>query len=165
MLNAVPNALRTAARAQVMRHPNAFEAEIQRRQVTRSFGAESGIAGGLPTLGGIAVMDGEDEAEVAYRVLGSAHVLFTSAYEGTTIADRGDAAEPTEVVMAMIEPDVLGAFDVKDGDLVMLMPGAGVVITYEVTNVINAVNIPPYVPKYELSVQGDLGFNAASARD
>lgn len=159
MLNAVPNAIRVAARAQVLRHPNSFKAEVQRRRVVRTAGAEDGMAGGLPTLGGIGVMDSEDEAEIDYELLGPAHVLFTSQYEGTTLADRGDSAEPMEVVQAMIEPDVAGAFDVKDGDLVMLLPGAGVVITYEVTNVISAVNIAPYVPRYELSAQGDLAFS------
>lgn len=158
MLTAVPNALRIAARAMVTRHPNAFEAQVMRRNVTRTAGAEAGEAGGLPTLGGLAVMDPEDEAEVEYSLLGTARVLFTTMYEPSTMADNRESPEAAANALALIEPDLPGAFEPKDGDLVMLMPGAGVVIPYEVTNVLNQVNIPPYVPKYELSAQGDLSF-------
>ena len=161
MLPNVPNAMRAASRAMTLRHPNAFEGQLMRRQVTRTAGAESGEAGGLPTLGGLTVMDPEDEPEVDYELLGDVKVLFTDQYQGTTMADRGDAPESMATGMAMTEPLQEGLFAPKDGDMVMIMPGAGVVIPYEVTNVINAVNIPPYVPKYELSGQGDLMFAAA----
>ncbi len=70
----------------------------------------------------------------------------------------------------MIEPvadpvDGVPAFDIRDGDLIMVQPGDGVVIPYEVTNVLNLVNIPPFVTKYELSAQGDLMFLPEVAAD
>lgn len=164
MLNAVPNAVRKASRVATLRHPNAFDGQLMRRVVKRTEGAEAGEAGGLPTLGGLAVMDPEDEPEVDYELMGDVRVLFTDQYQGTTMADRGDAPESMGTAMAMIEPLEEGQFAPKDGDLVMLMPGAGVVIPYEVTNVINAINIPPYVAKYELSAQGDLVFAAGLER-
>jgi hypothetical protein len=158
MLNQVPIAMRIAARAMVMRHPNSIDCQVWRRQVTRTAGAASGSAGGLPTLGGLTVMDSDDEPQVDYSLLGDAKVHFTGLYERTTLADAKDSAVAQTVSESLIEPVVEGAFEPKDGDLVMVMPGAGVVITYEVTNVLNTVNIPPFLPKYELGMQGDMVF-------
>lgn len=156
MLNRVPEAARIANRAMVTRHPNAMVCQVWRKSVTRTLGAGATLVGGLPTLGGLAVLDQEDEAEVEYTLIGTGKVLFAGVYEGTTLNDSRDAAEGMATALASIEPDVAGAFEPKDSDLIMAEPGGGIVIPYEVTRVINAVNIPPYVPKYELSAQGDL---------
>jgi hypothetical protein len=159
MLTQVPNGLRQANRIMVLRHPNAVDALVFRRSVTRTAGAGAGNAGGLPTLGGLTVMDSEDEPEVSYIELGQAKVLFTGAYERQTINDRRDAPEAAPLGEALIEPtSAPAAFDIRDGDMVHVLPGLGTVIPFEVTNVINTVNIPPYVPRYELSAQGDLLF-------
>lgn len=159
MLTNVPQAQRAAARVMVLRHPNAFDAEVYRKEVTRTAFAPGAAVGGLPTLGGVAVLDPEDEAEVNYVLLGEAKVLFAGIYERTEIHDSREAAEQQAVSEAMIEPVTLGAFEPKDSDLIMVMPGAGVVVPYEVTSVINATAIPPYVPKYQLSVQGEMPFD------
>lgn len=158
MLNQVAVTMRRAHRAMVLRHPNALDCQVWRRAVTRTVGAEAGTLGGLPTLGGIAVMDSDDEVQAEYELLGTGKVLFTGMYAGSQLSDRRDAAMPdADASLALIEPDDCAAgWEPKDGDLVMGMPGAGVVITWEVTSVMNTVNIPPYVPKYELSPQGDL---------
>ena len=156
MLNQVPNGMRVAQRGVVLRHPNAMDCQVWRRRVTRTDGAD-GELGGLPTLGGIGVTDSEDEPESDYELLGSGKVLFTGGYEGSVLQDNKDSAEGITGI-ALIEPLEAGSFTPKDSDLVMAMPGGGVVIPYEVTNVLNTVNIPPYVAKYELSPQGDLLF-------
>lgn len=157
MLNQAAAAMRVANRAMVTRHRNAMDCQVYRKTVTRTAGAESGSLGGLPSLGGMGVIDSEDEAQVDFTLLGEGKVLFTQRYEGSTLADRRDNAEAT-TGEALIEPNEEGAFEPKDGDLIMAMPGAGVVITYEVSRVLNVVNIPPYVAKYELEPQGDLMF-------
>lgn len=162
MLNNVAIAVRRGSRLVVLNHRNAIEATIMRRTVTRTAGAEAGTMGGLPTLGGIGVMDPEDEPEVDYAPLGPAKVLFAEPYQPTTMSDRRDAPEAATAI-ALIEPITEGLFDIKDGDLVMLSPGGGVVIPYEVTNVLNTVNIPPYAPRYELSAQGVLSFDGEIA--
>jgi hypothetical protein len=163
VLNNVAIAVRRSNRIVVLRHPNAIDASVLRRRVVRTAAAEGGDMGGLPTLGGIGVMDAEDEPEVEYDSLGPAKVLFTEQYQPTTMADRRDAPEAMPTAQALIEPITEGLFDIKDGDLVMLNPGAGVTIPYEVTNVINAVNIPPYAQRYELSAQGVLAFDGEIA--
>lgn len=165
MLNQVPQALRAANRTMVLRHPNSMPCQVWRKVVTRTLGAGPDLVGGIPTLGGMAVLDPEDEAQVDYTMIGAGMVLFAGVYEGTKLSDARDAPEAMATALAMIEPDEAGAFEPKDSDLIMAMPGGGVVIPYEVTNVVNAVNIPPYVPKYELSAQGDLMFAAGLAAE
>lgn len=154
MLNRVAQGLRTANRTVVKHHPNSMECQVLRRSTTRTAGA-GGTLGGQPTLGGLGVMDPEDETEVDYEVLGDAYILFTGRFEPASLSDRRDAPESV-VGEATIEPVECDAFEPKDGDLVMVMPGGGVVVSYEVTKVLSTVNIPPYVPKYELSPQGDM---------
>lgn len=160
MLNQVPNALRKANRTMVMRHPNSMECQVWRLKATRTAGAQAGNEGGLPTLGGLAVMKADDEPEVEYEMLGSGMVQFCGVYEPTTLSDARDnaEAEATAIAPALIEPLVENGFECKPNDMVMVMPGGGVVVTYEVTRVLNTVNIPPYVPKYELSALGDMMF-------
>lgn len=158
MLNQVPQGLRIGARGMVLRHPNAMDCRVYRRRVVRTAGAEAGDMGGAPTLGGLGVMDTEDEPQVDYDDLGAGKVLFGGQnYAGAEMSDRRDFAEAAEAE-AMVEPITEGGFSCKDGDLVMVMPGAGVVVTYEVTSVLNTVNIPPFLEKYRLSPQGDLMF-------
>lgn len=158
MLNQVAETMRRANRAMVLRHPNALDCQVWRRKVTRTAGAEAGTIGGLPTLGGLTVMDSDDEPEADYELLGEGRVLFAGTYQPTALSDRRDVAMPDDQQpgIALIEPVECGAFEPKDGDLVMGMPGAGIVVTWEVTGVLNTVNIPPYVPKYELMPQEDL---------
>lgn len=159
MLTQVPAALRIAARAMVNRHPNAMDCQVWRKMVTRTFGTEAGSLGGLPTLGGLAVLKSDDEAEVNFELLGEGKCLFASIYEPSTLSDRRDNAEAgPDAAPAMIEPATAGAFAPGPGDLVMCMPGFGIVITYEVIQVLNTVNIPPYLPKYMLAAQSDLMF-------
>ena len=158
MLNRVPEAMRVANRAMVTRHQNSIDGQLYRRELTRTFGTEAGNVGEIPTLGGLTVMERGDEAEFDYTLLGDCKVLFITEYEGTEFTNNLDSPESMAVGMALIEPVVAGAFQPILKDLVMLMPGGGVVIPYQVTNMLSQVNVPPYVPKFELSQQGDINF-------
>ena len=160
MLTRVPEAMRVANRAMVLRHPNAMDCQVLRKAVQRTAGASGPAIGGLPTLGGMAVLSNDDEAEVDYQPVGDGKLLFTGVFQAIKTQDRGDAPEATPVGEAMIEPLAEGAFQVKDGDLVLAMPGGGVVVPYECTKVLTYLNIPPYVQKVELAAQGDALFDS-----
>lgn len=158
MLNAVPLALRTAARNTVLRHPNAFDCVVMRRENLRTVGAEAGTMGGEQTLGGMGMMDADDEPQTDYAPVGDGKMLFNGIKPPSTMSNAGDVSESEmEVpVEALIEPLVDGGFTCKDSDLVMIFPGGGVVITFEVTKPLTSVHIPPYVAKFEVQAQGDL---------
>jgi hypothetical protein len=158
MLNSVPASMRTAARNMVLRHPNAIRCTVMRRSVTRTTEAEAGIVGGELSLGGIGTLGADDEPEVNFQDIGEARVLFVGVRPPTSMTDNGDASEaeaPTPME-AMVEPMMEGAFTCKDADLLMLRPGAGVVITFEVLRQIAQVHIPPYVTKFEIQAQMDM---------
>jgi hypothetical protein len=153
----VPAAARKAARIMVTRHPLSKPAQVLRKTVVRTEGAESGPAGGLPSIGGIAMLESTDESQVEYVPLGMVRVLFTG-FEGAKLADLRDAAEPEASSVALVEPETEGEFEVKTDDLIMVMPGEGIVVGYSVDQVISGVNIAPFVPKVTLVPQGDLMF-------
>lgn len=158
MLNQVPLSMRAAARNMVLRHPNAIDCTVMRRRVTRTSEAQAGMAGGELSLGGIGTLGADDEAEVDYDEIGEARVLFAGVRPPTSMTDAGDAseAEASTPMEALVEPVTEGAFNCKDADLLMLMPGAGVVITFEVLKQIAQVHIPPYVAKFEIQAQMDM---------
>lgn len=159
MLNLVPAGMRQAARQMVIRHGNSMDCTIYRKVVARTVGTEAGTMGNLPTMGGLGVTEAEDETEVDYQPLGEGKILFGGVYEKTNYNDAKDSAEQQQQSEALFEPTVAGDFELRKSDLVMAMPGGGVVIPYEVAGVINNVNIPPYVPKYVLVPQGELMFD------
>jgi hypothetical protein len=165
MLTQVPEAMRKRNRLLVLNHPNAMDCELWRKVQKRTFGTGTSEIGGLPTLGGLAVLDNEDETEPEYVCMGEGKVLFLGIYERTTMHNSGDAAEQQDVSEALIEPKMIGAWAPKDSDLIQAYPGCGVVLPYEVTRELNTANIPPYAVKYELRSQGDLLFDSALATE
>lgn len=155
MLNKVPTAINRAVRVVVTRHPNRQECLVMRKKVTRAApGGEE--MGGIPTLGGIGVLDTEDEAEVEYEETGWGLVLFTGQYDGTPLNDGDTNPIAASAREAIVEPEQEGAFIADKGDLVMLMPGADIVIPYEVVGVLSTVDIPPYTRKLVLNARDDL---------
>ena len=93
MLTLVPTAQRLAARQMVMRHGNSMDATVYRKVAQRTTGAGAGPLGGLPSLGGMAVLDNEDEPQVDFQPLGTGKLLFTGVYEKTQLNDARDAAD------------------------------------------------------------------------
>jgi len=161
MLTSVANGIRIANRNFVLRHPNGFDALVFRRTVTRTYGAAAGSMGGMPTLGGIGVLDADEEPEISYDPLGDARVVFTGVREPSGMSDTRDVSNtpmdmPREV---LFEPVVSGAIEPKDGDLLCILPGAGIVFTYEVTDILAQIHIPPYVMRLQVQAQGDQAFS------
>jgi hypothetical protein len=138
-----------------------MDCEVWRKLVLRTApGGEE--MGGRPTLGGLAVLTGDEEPEFEYQRLGEGRIYFTDRYDGQlSTVDRGDSlAQDVVLVQALIEPLEAGAFTIKKEDLVGVMPGGGVLIGYEVFDIPGSVNIYPYTSKYVLAprdVLTDLG--------
>ena len=71
MLNSVPKAINDAARTVTLRHPNRMDATVWRKEVNRT---ASGEVGGMPNIGGVGVLDSEDEADYSYEPVGDAAI-------------------------------------------------------------------------------------------
>jgi hypothetical protein len=165
MLTVVPNAVNAATRQVVLRHPNTMDCVVWRKVIKRieqdpDSGEESVDATGMPTLGGMGVMRGEDEADFDYVEIGPAKCLFAGPFVPTDLNERDDAPLQANMQEAQIaclaDPGTPEYFDADTGHLVMITPGLSVVLAYEVVTVTGAANIPPYVRKLVLNPRDDL---------
>lgn len=164
MLNTVPAAVSAAARQVVLRHPNSMPCSVWRKVVTRvEADPETGDPsemGGSPTLGGMGVLRSEDEAEFNYVERGPGHCLFCGVHQPSDMNERDDAVLQAAMQEAQVEstagPGQDGHFIADSGDLVIITPGLGTALAYEVASVLSTVNIPPYVRKLVLNPRDDL---------
>lgn len=162
MLNAVPAAINAAARAVTLRHPNAQDATIYAKRVKRS---EPGTVGGLPVLGGLGVMDSEDEADYEYIERGDARVLFAGIYAGQAgnVLDADDGVTYAEglieaTIECVLDPSNPLFFIPDKNDVVMVEVSATIIMPYEVVGNTSTTNIPPYTRKYLLQPRSDIDF-------
>lgn len=147
MLTAVPEQASRAARQVVIHHPNSIPCVVFRKKALRT-AAES--IGGLPSVGGMGLLDSEDEAAYEYEELGEGKVLFSGVYSASpgNVIDSDDGVSYAEGVMeCRVEPLVEGAFMVDKHDQIQALPGNGFVISYEVVGITSPTSIPPYVRK------------------
>ena len=164
MLNNVPTQINKAARLVTLRHPNAMDCTVYRKTVNRTAATSSA---GMPTIGGLGVLDSEDEADYTYQEIGDAKIVFTGQFqtqgnnwnEGDTQLNYPDA--PVEALIECVLDPSDPAFFVADSkDMVMVMPGAGIALAYEVASTTGQVNIPPFTRKYMVTPRsdGDVGI-------
>ena len=161
MIKNVPVNTNKAMRAVVLKHPNSFEAEVYRKKILR---ADTGTMGGLPTLGGMGVLDSEDEDNFEVVKLGDARMLPCEPFQISSVTDRQDGIDTAEGVLlyCMVEsvaaPDQDGYFQLKTHDFVFLVVWGGITVGYEVEGVETNINIPPYTRRYILNKRDDLQF-------
>jgi hypothetical protein len=141
-----------AARLVTLRHPNSIDCMVYQKKITRHDSEpDTGMAGGLPTQGGLGVLVSDDEADIDYVKIGMGKLLFTGQFAGGELPSdsavlNADAAQ-LEAQIELIEP----GYVIHKGDMIGLMPGAGIVIGYEVMDLLGPVNIPPYITKFRLA--------------
>lgn len=154
MLSNVSIQAQRGQRQVTLRHPNSMACTVYRKQVLRTSEEE---VGGLPDMGGVGVLDSEDEAAYTYPELGDAKVLFMGVYQGdNNLIDSDDGVTYSEGVMeCQIEPLTEGAFEIKKHDRFDVFPGNGMIIPYEVVGRTAPSAIPPYVTKYLVQPRQD----------
>lgn len=168
MLTSVPVAINASQRQVVLRHPNSFDAVVSRKQFQR---VETDPATGLPsemgatpTLGGMGVLRGEDEAEWEYVELGPAKLLFAGPgpFQPMDMNERDNglvAETQREVLIECIAmPGDVGHFLADTSDLVVITLAPGVAIVFDVATVSGTVNIPPYTRRLVLNPRDDLAY-------
>lgn len=164
MLNQIPVNTNKAMRAVVLRHPNAMECAAFRKVVKRTDPHTPGAMGGMPTLGGMGVLDSEDEDDFDVVSLGDAFLLPCELFQPSNMNDRDDGIDAGEGVMlfCMIEPEACPGddayFNLQKHDYVFLIVWEGVYIGYEVVGVESNINIPPYTRRYMLNKRDDLKY-------
>lgn len=164
MLSSVAQSVSHSLRQVVLRHPNTMPCTIWRKHVTRvENDPDSGLPsemGGSPTLGGMGVLRSEEEADFEYIELGPGKCLFCGQYQPTDQVERDNAVLQAAMQEAQVEcdaePGTEGYFLADTTDLVLITPGLGTVLAYEVATLTGVANIPPYVRKLVLNPRDDL---------
>lgn len=152
MLNNVPEAINRLARNVVVNHPNAYNCIAVRKRITR---VGSAIVGGIPTLGGMGVINNDDEEQVEWDLLGNGYALKSEIFTPSTMMDRQDTNNGIDEVRFLIEPEDPGLFQVKKHDVIYLVLGP-VRLAYEVIGVETTSDIPPYTQRFVCNRRDDL---------
>lgn len=154
MLSNVALAVRRSARAVTLNHPNRMGCTVYRKVVTRT---EPDSLGGLPTLGGLGVLDDEDEPDFEYQELGDGSLVMLGTYQGGFRSDDNTLLDNpnTPQQEAFIEPLIENAFTLNKHDLISVVIGDAV-LPYEVADITGTVNIPPFTQKYVLQLRDEL---------
>jgi hypothetical protein len=164
MLTQIPVNTNKTMRSVVLRHPNSVEVAAFRKEIKRVDAATPGTMGGLPTLGGMGVLDSEDEDDFDYAPLGDGKLLPCEPFQPSSMVDRNDGIDAAEGVLmyCMVEPvakpDSCDYFELKTRDLVFLIVWEGVYAGYEVVGRETNINIPPFTRRYVLQKRDDLKF-------
>jgi hypothetical protein len=158
VLTNVPTAINKLARNVVINHPNAYNAVMVRKRVTRTGGP---AIGGLPTLGGLGVISNEDEEAIEYDLLGNAYALEAEIFTPGLMMDQQDANNGgIDELRFLIEPEELpgapGSFEVKKNDVMYLILSQSIRLAYEVVGIEATSNIPPYTQRYIVNRRDDL---------
>ena len=156
MLNNVPLAIRRSVRAVTLNHPNRMTCTVYRKVITRT---APDTLGGLPTLGGLGVLEDDDEADFDYQSLGDGVVVMLQAYQGGFRSDDNSLLDNpnTSQQETLLEPLIDDGFTPKKHDLVSIVIGDAL-LPYEITEITGTVNIPPFTQKYVLQLRDELVY-------
>lgn len=166
MLNQVPIQVGRMARNVVLNHPNSMEIQMWRKVILRK---DTGEVAGKPTLGGLGVLDSDDEDDIDWVYLGTGRALRAEMFQPSGMVDRNDANIGfSDEALFLIEPAANsgeeGFFDVRTHDvmkIIIRMPPNYenyATIAYEVTGRETTSDIPPFNIRYKCSLRDDLSF-------
>ena len=137
-----------------------FFAQMFRKRIVRT--APTTI-GGIPTLGGLAVLDSVDEDNIEFEFLGNARAIRTADFAPSLMNDLQDTHNGNgNEYRFIIEPEspsgVPGWFDVKNHDVMYVwMDAVGTVkAAFEVVGVETVNNLAPYSVRYVCNKRADL---------
>lgn len=170
MLSAVPNSINRLARNVVLNHPNSFNCKVFRETVER---VDTGTVAGLPTMGGLGVLDAEDEEKIRHDLVGSGFALPAEGFAPSPMMSAGDANfGPADEFRFLIEPEAEsgapGWFDVRKHDVMYLLLGTGPtppMIAFEIVGTETTSNIPPFTTRYICNRRDDLSVAQSPPTD
>jgi len=122
MSNLISTAMNAALRNVVLHHPHTFHCEIYRKIILRN--SNEHIAG-LPTLGGLGVLDSMDEDDFDYVFVGMGFALPISGFSPASAYQQDDAALEAETNVCFViepeaKPDQSDYFSIKRHDVMYL---------------------------------------------
>ncbi|MDQ7977148.1 hypothetical protein QYH69_07795 [Paraburkholderia sp. SARCC-3016] len=160
MLSTVPQQMNLMARNVTLRHPNSMDCEVYRKVVTRTSDTETE---GYPTLGGMTVLDSEDEAAIDWEEIGPAKLLNCEPFVSAQMVNRDDGIDQANAEMYVMVEFLTPAADpnakvVDKHDVLVIEISTDVKIAYEVMEVDAVVNVPPFARRYRIEKRDLLLF-------
>lgn len=149
----VHNTLHNAARLVTLNHPNAFDAICYQRIFLTNNGQNQ--------IAGVHILGAEDTADVDFKELGMAKVLFVEQWQSSNVIADGINANDSRVkAMALIEPDIENAFELNKNDIFYLIISEEQALCYEIVGIENPVGLPTSMnaKRYLLNKRDDLDF-------
>lgn len=159
MLTSVANSINRSLRLVLVNHPNTCACNIFRKHSERSGETQVGY---YQTLGGLGVLDSEDDDEIAFEYLGNGYILPVDLFAPTTLADTHHVANVGGEKRFLIEPEAtVGSadrFEIRTHDVVYIILSVerDIKIAFEIVAVETVVNIPPYANRYVANRRADL---------
>ena len=172
MLNKLVDAQMCARRRVLLHHPNAVACQVLRKVLKRPDPQVNGV----PTLGGLGVMNADDEEAFDYVFVGNGVAMQVEGGQPSVLVDNADAAlgagaefrfmiEPEEpddqaVPAGFAKPGEAPDPQLKKSDVFYLVFGADpavqVKVAYEVTGLESTAGMAPFAPRYIAIRRDDL---------
>ncbi|NDI85076.1 hypothetical protein [Undibacterium crateris] len=158
MLNSIPKQIAKGARSVTLKHPNAFDCDAYRKVLSRG---SDGQMGGVPTMGGLGVLDSEDEDDVDWHLLGDCKMLQVGTFEPSSFNDRETTldvkyTQMIALIESLADPDTKEYFIADKHDVIFINISESVAIGFEIVDIIGDINIAPYTRKYVLEKRDEL---------
>lgn len=158
MLNNVPGSINRIARNIVINHPNSWECQVYRKSVDR---ANEPNAMGISTLGGLGVMNADDEEDISWDHIGNGYALQAESFMPSPMMDRGDANNgANNEFRFLIEPEqptgMPGNFTIRKRDVIFIVISDEVRLAFEIIDIETVMNISPFATRYIANRRDDL---------
>ena len=158
MLNNIPNSVNRMTRNIVINHPNTWECQVYRKVVDRT---NEPVAMGMPTLGGLGVLNADDEDDISWDHVGNGYVLQAESFMPALMMDRGDANNgQANEFRFLIEPEqptgMPGNFAVRKRDVIFIVISDDVRLAFEIVDIETVMNISPFSIRYIANRRDDL---------
>jgi hypothetical protein len=156
VLTNIPTAINNVVRNVIIHHPNTYGCVVVRKRVMRT-GPES--VGGLPTMGGMAVISADDEEDIAWDLLGNGYAMKAEPFAASQMMDRRDANNGyADEVLYLVIPETIGAFVPSKNDVFYLIIG-NTRLAHEIVAVETTSDIPPFTQRFVCNRRDDLHFS------
>lgn len=164
MIERVSEQINVMTRNVVIKHPNSMNCLVYKAKIKRN---EPEEYAGIPTMGGMGVMDEDDEVEYDYEYCGDGYALPLDIFEPAPMMDRNDSnAGPSNEFRFLIMPRANSGekdfFEVSTHDVVMLLLGVPEELdtcpqlAFEVVGRETTTNVPPFNIRYVCNRRDDL---------
>ncbi len=160
-MNRIVETINAMNRRVTLKRSPSFGAQLFRKRILRT--APTSV-GGIPTLGGLTVLDSVDEENITFDYLGNARVVRVNEFAPSMLNDRMDthnSGGTGNELRFIIEPETANGatgFEPKNHDVMFLwiLADGSVRVAYEIVGVESVNNLPPFSVRYLCNRRADL---------